>query len=294
MQNTKIYAALHYARVNKLNRIVIDSPRAASRHRHQRQELPRRPAGARRPRHHRGRRRRDRPARLQGGDALAARARGRAPVRRGARGDPGRRGEAPGRRVPAEGAALQLARRRAPARGRQVRRKGRVGAPARRLAAAGGVRAHAGDDRAGHRRSASSGCSCTRARSRSCRARVDWINQKEAALDRPRITLDAQALVLLGLPAQHVDAGARGQPRARPASAATSWRSGWTARPRRSRTWAAKACPGSARRRSPTSSTSSPTSATAPTTTAASSPSAPRSPPASTSPTRSSTTTRSR
>ena len=27
MQNTKIYAALHYARVNKLNRIVIDSPR---------------------------------------------------------------------------------------------------------------------------------------------------------------------------------------------------------------------------------------------------------------------------
>ena len=57
----------------------------------------------------------------------------------GPRGNPGRRGKAPDRRIPAEGAALQLARRRAPARGRQVRRKGRVDASARRLAAAGDV-----------------------------------------------------------------------------------------------------------------------------------------------------------
>ncbi len=102
---------------------------AAAGHHHQRQELPRRAPGARRPRHHRCRRRGDRHPRVQGRDALAAGARGRAPVRRGSGGDPGRRGEAPGRRVPAQGAALQLARRRAPARGRQVRREGRVGAP---------------------------------------------------------------------------------------------------------------------------------------------------------------------
>ena len=55
MQDYKIYAALHYCRVNQLNRVVIDSPEAAARHRDVRQELPGRPAGARRPRHHRRR-----------------------------------------------------------------------------------------------------------------------------------------------------------------------------------------------------------------------------------------------
>ena len=79
-----------------------------------------------------------------------------------------------------------------------------------------------------------------------------------------------------------------------PASAATSWRCGWTATPRPSPIWAARACRGSASRPSPTSSTSSPTSATAPISTPAASRSARRSPPRPTSPTRSSTTTRPR
>jgi indolepyruvate ferredoxin oxidoreductase len=54
---------------------------------------------------------------------------------------------------------------------------------------------------------------------------------------------------------------------------------GWTAAPAPSPRWAARARPGSARRRSPTSATCSPTSATAPTSTAASSPSGRPSPP---------------
>ena len=79
-----------------------------------------------------------------------------------------------------------------------------------------------------------------------------------------------------------------------PASAATTWRSGWTARPSASARWAAKACRGSARRRSRPRTTSSPTSATAPSITRACSRCASRSPPRSTSPTRSSSTTPSR
>ena len=76
-----------------------------------------------------------------------------------------------------------------------------------------------------------------------------------------------------------------------PASAAITWRSGWTARRSASRRWAARAPTGSARRRSPSVRTCSRTSATAPTTTPATWRCAPRSPRASTSPTRSSTTT---
>ena len=148
MQDYKVYAALHYCRVNQLNRIVIDSPKprlgiitSGKSYLDVRQALD--------------------DLGITEADAaeiglrvykiamtVAARARRRPAVRRRARGDPRRRGEAAGRRVPAEGAALQLARRRAPARRRQVRREGRVGAPARRLAAAGAVRAHARDDRA--------------------------------------------------------------------------------------------------------------------------------------------------
>ena len=77
-----------------------------------------------------------------------------------------------------------------------------------------------------------------------------------------------------------------------PASAATTWRSGWTARRSASPRWAARAPTGSARRRSPSARTCSRTSATAPTTIPAIWRSAPRSPPASTSPTRSCSTTR--
>jgi indolepyruvate ferredoxin oxidoreductase len=51
--NHKLYAALAYCRANRLNRVVIDSPRPAPRHHHRRQVLPRRAPGARRPRHRR-------------------------------------------------------------------------------------------------------------------------------------------------------------------------------------------------------------------------------------------------
>ena len=67
-----------------------------------------------------------------------------------------------------------------------------------------------------------------------------------------------------------------------PASGATTCRNSWTARPPPSPRWAARACRGSARRRSPRRATSSPISATAPTPIPASWRSAPRSPPRST------------
>ena len=105
---------------------------------------------------------------------------------------------------------------------------------------------------------------------------------------------DAHAVFLLGLPAQHLDRRAAKACAPMPASAATSWRSGWTARRSAAPIWAARAPTGSARRRSRSGRTCSRISATAPTTTPATWRSAPRRRRASTSPTRSSTTTRSR
>ena len=126
------------------------------------------------------------------------------------------------------------------------------------------------------------------------RARVDWINAKEAALSKPNIDLVAPALFLLRLPAQHLDQAARGQPRhrrhrlPRDGDLDGSQHDRVHAHGRRRR---ALDRPGAVHR---TRSTSSRTWATARTTTAGSWRSAPRSPPTSTSPTRSSTTTRSR
>ena len=117
---------------------------AAPGHHRLGQELPRRAAGARGPGHRREARGRDRHPPLQGRHAVAAGAQRRARVRRGAGGDPRGRGEAPAHRVPAEGAALQLARRRAPARDRQVRRARRVGS---RIAANGCCRPRASSRR---------------------------------------------------------------------------------------------------------------------------------------------------
>ena len=125
--------------------------------------------------------------------------------------------------------------------------------------------------------------------------RLAFIRDKEAALARQRLAIAARAALLLGLPAQHQHARARGQPRAGrdrlPLHGDLDLRRDHPdLQPdgRRGR------APGSARRRSPRRRTSSPISATAPTSTPASWRSAPRSRPASTSPTRSSTTTRSR
>ena len=56
---------------------------------------------------------------------------------------------------------------------------------------------------------------------------------------------------LLGLPAQHLDQGARRAAARWPASAAITCRNSWTGRPRPSPRWAARARRGSARRRSP-------------------------------------------
>ncbi len=214
MQDYKIYAALHYCRVNQLNRIVIDSPKprlgiatSGKSYPDVRQALddlgiterdaaemgvrvykiampwPLEPEGVRQ-------------------------------LRRGARGNPRGRGKAADRRVPVEGAALQLARRRSSAGGRQVRRKGRMGAPARRLAAARRRRTDAGDDRARH-------CATDRApRTASADDGEDprpcGLDQRQGksarqAQDRP----GPAALLLLRLPAQHVDEAARRQPRDR-------------------------------------------------------------------------------
>ena len=95
MQEHKAYAALAYCRANKLNRIVIDSPRprlgiitAGKSYLDVRQALD--DLGI------------DEQLAAEIGlrvmkvrHDLAARVRGHAPLRRGARGDPGRRGEAP-------------------------------------------------------------------------------------------------------------------------------------------------------------------------------------------------------
>ena len=80
------------------------------RHHRQRQGLQRHAPGAARPRPRRRRLPPDRPAPAQGQRRLAARGDDHARLRRGPRGDPRRRGEAPGHRVPAEGRALRLAR----------------------------------------------------------------------------------------------------------------------------------------------------------------------------------------
>ena len=103
--------------------------------------------------------------------------------------------------------------------------------PSHRRADAG---AHRARDRQAHR-SASS-------RQRTHRAtRLRWMAAKEAELALPRAQFPRVAALLLGLPAQHLDRGAGRLARARPASAATTWRPGWTAAPTPSRRWAAKA-----------------------------------------------------
>ena len=76
-------------------------------------------------------------------------------------------------------------------------------------------RAHAGDDRARDRAAHRAASICIRAPIEKLNARVDWINAKEKALAKPKITLARQPVLLLGLPAQHVDQRARRQPRDR-------------------------------------------------------------------------------
>ena len=88
-------------------------PARPLRHHRQRQGLQRHAPGAGRPGPGRRHLPRDRHPAAQGQRGLAAGSHHHARLRAGPAGDPGRRGEAPGHRVPAQGRALQLAPRRA-------------------------------------------------------------------------------------------------------------------------------------------------------------------------------------
>jgi indolepyruvate ferredoxin oxidoreductase len=120
------------------------------------------------------------------------------------------RGEAPVPRVPVEGRALQLEGRGAPARDRQVRREGRVGATARTVAAAGGGRAHPGDDRARDRRPHRALPHLGPHQGAARLHRGQGGRARQAAAVHP-----AHAALLLRLPAQHLDQGAAGLARDR-------------------------------------------------------------------------------
>ncbi len=123
-------------------------------------------------------------------------------------------------------------------------------------------------------------------------ARVALIEAKERSLPSPT---SAVPIARRGSAAAARTTPAPKCPRARArwrASAATTCRCGWTAAPSPSARWAARACPGSGRRRSRPTSMSSPTWATAPTTTRACWRCGRASPRVSTSPTRSCSTAR--
>jgi hypothetical protein len=120
LMNYKWYAALAYVRANKLNHNVIEGPTTASAS-----------SPAARPITTRARPGRSGPGRghlppaghpaAQGQRGLAAGGHHHARFRARPAGDSGGRGKAPGHRIPDQGRALQLARRRAPQCGGQVR-----------------------------------------------------------------------------------------------------------------------------------------------------------------------------
>ena len=182
-------------------------------------------------------------------------------IRARPRGDPGGRGEARVPREPDEGAAVQLARGRAAARRRQVRREPANGSCRRADELTPG--ADRPRDRPAHR---------ALLHQRAHRARAcAFLERQGAGARRCRApTPPRRAVLLLGLPAQHLDQGAGRQPRAgRHRLPLHGHVDGPRHRDLHAR-WAAKARPGSARRRSPRRSTCSRTSATAPTSTPAS------------------------
>ena len=136
----------------------------ALRHHDGGQGLSRRASGARGPRSRRRNLRAHRHSVVQGRLRVAARSARRACIRAWAGGDSGRRGKAPDSRIRDQGRAVQLAGCAASARVRQVRREGRrgrrmVGADGQ-LAAAGALRAVAGDHREGDRARASTSSIC--------------------------------------------------------------------------------------------------------------------------------------
>ena len=200
MQDYKVYAALHYCRVNQLNRIVIDSPKprlgiitSGKSYLDVRQALddlgiteadaaeigirvykvampwPLEPEGVRH-------------------------------FAEGLVGNPRGRGKAPDRRIPAQGAALQLARRRAPARRRQIRREAASGCA---RTATGCCPATAELTPAMIARVIAQRIERLQLHPRTIekiKDRVAFINAKEAALAKPRITLQRVPYFCSGCP----------------------------------------------------------------------------------------------
>jgi indolepyruvate ferredoxin oxidoreductase len=205
--------------------------------------------------------------RLQGRHAPGRWSRRHPRVRRGARGRSSSSRRSGADRVPAEGGALQLARRRAAARRRQVRREGRGCFPQGQwLLDPSSRRRHR------HRRSArgsqatvrvDDGSPRRRRRERGSSSRSACAHR--AALATPRTRT---ALLLLGLPAQHLDRVPEGSRAV--AGIGCHYMAQWMDRTRcHLHADGRRGRPGSGRRRSRRRSTSSRTSATAPTSTPA-------------------------
>ena len=173
LQDYKGYAAIAFARANKVDRITMDSPKArfgimASGKAYEDVRQALRELGI-----DRAGRRAHRAQALQGRHALAARAGGRAQFRRRPRRDSHRRGAPRDHREPGQAGAVQLARRRAPAHRRQD------GRPRQALPA---VRRR--DRRRRSRARSPTGCcdaiSIPRSR-RLLRAKADWFDGREAS-----------------------------------------------------------------------------------------------------------------
>ena len=138
------------------------------------------------------------------GNVLAARRRGHPPFRRGARRDPGRRGKARRHREPAQGAALQLARRTC----------GRGSSASSTKRATGSCRRHGELTPAQIARVIAARIARFHPSPR-IEERLAVLEAKERQLGRQCRPVRPHPLFLLGLSAQHLDQGARGQPRAR-------------------------------------------------------------------------------
>ena len=242
-------------------------PAAALWHRHDRQILSRRAPGAGRSRHRRRGCRRDRLSPLQGRDVVAARTRGRPPFRRGLDEILVVEEKRARHRKPIQGTALQLAGGRPAARHRQVRRGRQLDLAVDRRIDPGEIARVIADRIAALRTP------------RRAPGTAGLLEAKERQIGGNVVPFARTPVFLLRVPAQHLDPGARRQPRARrhrlPLPVAVHGPLDRNLHPdgRRGR---AVDRPGAVHRRRRTS---SPISATAPTPIRASWRSAPRSPP---------------
>ena len=193
----RLPAVQAFVRSNKLDRLVFPGSRRRARDRHHRQGASRSAASARGARDRRGSGQRDRALDLQGGDVLAARAGGHAPLRGRTRGRAGGRGEAAADRRAAGAAALQLT---GPAAA--LGQDGRAG----RAAGAFGGGAESAGRRAGAAQLARAPGS--RAGDGAGRAQL----RLRGAAERGRAREAAE--LLLRLPPQHLDRGSRREHRA--------------------------------------------------------------------------------